>query len=179
VAQPHRTNPADPDPWGIAYKRLVLWSIKRFGISSHDAEDLVQEGMKQFIAAGGTADGDLGQLLKGVGSRINGVRNNNVRKKASTAVRLTADGTLPDGEVSRHAEDQIAEVEMSRKALGLLIERVQDDDLLFAVVAHISEGKEEPADLAVALGVDRKDVYNARRRLNGHVVAVKARMEES
>lgn len=179
MAQPTKTRPAEPDPWGVAYKRLVLWSIKRFKISMQDAEDLVQEGMKQFIAAGGAADGDMDQLLRGVGSRINGVRNNQVRKKASINVRLTADGDLPDGEISRHAEDTIAAVEMSRKALDLLLERVQEDDLLFSVVAHISEGKEEPAELAVALGVDRKDVYNARRRLNGHVVAVKARMEES
>ena len=66
VAPPTPTGSAEADSWGLAYKRLVLWSIKRFKLPLADAEDLVQEGISQFVAAGGTADGDFGQLLKGI-----------------------------------------------------------------------------------------------------------------
>lgn len=179
MVQPPQSKPSTDELWGRAYKVLVLWSIKRFRVSMQDAEDLVQEGMKQFIGAGGTADAGFKALLQAVGSRINGEHNNQSRNKASNAVRLTADGQLPDDRVGDHAEDRVVAVNWSRKAVGVLLDRVGGDDVLLAMVTHMADGTDAPAELAVALGVGPGDVYNARRRLNGHVTAVKASMEES
>jgi len=42
-----------------------------------------------------------------------------------------------------------------------------------------SDGVEDPADQAKALGCDVLEVYNARRRLKVHVEAVKKMLESS
>lgn len=166
------------DPWRLAYRRLVGWAVKRRRLSPADAEDLVQEGIKQFIASGGKADGDFKGLLDGIGSRMNGVLIDQRRKKALTHVQPTSDGTLPEL-AGDHGENRVISEDCARKNVGALLERIEADKMLYDMVLHMADGIDTPSDLALALGVERDDVYNARRRLNGHATAVKASMEES
>lgn len=176
--EPTKGRTEDDALWKSASFRLVAWTARRHRLDAAEAEDTVQEAIQQFIRAGGAADPtDLEGLLASVGSRINGIINNKRRKKAHRAVGLTDDGAPAELDDPPDQEEMLADASFGRKAIGVLLERVEGDDLLSAMVMQMAEGVEEPADLAKVLGRKVHDVYNARRRLKAHVEAVKKIME--
>lgn len=170
---------AEDELWRLAFKKLVFWSMKKHRLNPADAEEVVQEAIRQFLAAGGTPDpADPKGLLLGVGSRVNGIAVDRRRKKASKAVTLTADGSAaePD-DPPLDPEQSIINDDVARKAVSALLDRAQGDDLVIGVVMQTAEGVEAAADQAKALQVDVGEVYNARRRLKDHVDAIKKLVE--
>lgn len=174
-----RTQSADEDElWGLAFKRLVLWTVKKHRLSPADAEETVQEAVRLFLEAGGVADpADPKALLHALGSNINGIAVNRRRKKALHAVTLTADGAATEPEDPPDVEQKIMNAEIARRAVSALLDRVADDELLFSLVIQTAEGVEDPADQAKVLNRSIQDIYNARRRLKAHIQAVKDLME--
>lgn len=172
-------NPNEHELWGVAYRRLVGWTVRRHGLDPTDAQDVVQGGIEQYLEAGGTAHGGLDELLRGIGSRINGIVVNLRRKKALKAVGLTKDGLAPEHGDEGREEERLLDDDWAHKAIGLLVDRLSDDEVLFEMLCKMEDGLETPAELSEALGVDVRAVYKARRRLKGHAEAVRAQMEGS
>ncbi|MEZ4446996.1 MAG: hypothetical protein R3B72_48400 [Polyangiaceae bacterium] len=149
--------------------------MKRFRLAPQDAVDVVQEAIAQFLASP-AGDGELtpGELMMGVGSRINGVMANRRRKQIDRAARPTSDGALPERSDDGETEARLLGKAHAEKALGLLLARVAGDRLLTeAVLAADSK----PAELADRLGVTPEAIYNARRRLDKHVQALRLELE--
>jgi DNA-directed RNA polymerase specialized sigma24 family protein len=159
------------------YQQLLAWTIKRHCSNLADAQEVLQEAIKQFINAGGNMADSSENLLNAIRSRINGVANNRRRHKASKAVNLSADGTDPENDDDGLYEERLVDNDWIRKSMDLLLDRIGNDDILFSMLEKMTDGFESPAEIAEALKVDVKQIYNASRRLNSHVAAVKARME--
>jgi DNA-directed RNA polymerase specialized sigma24 family protein len=169
---------AEGELWRLAVKKLVVWTVKKHRMNPADAEQVVQEAIRLFLRAGGQADPNNPKaLIDGLGSNINGIAVNRRRKKAELAVRLTADGTDAEPDDPPDAEQRLIDDQIARKAISAILERVKDDQRATEVVMMMSEGIEDPADQAKAMGCDVREVYNARRRLKTHVEAIKQRME--
>jgi hypothetical protein len=164
---------SDDDVWRVLWRRLLGWTAKRHQLTRLDAQDVVQEAVLQHFAGGGARDKD-GSILAGeIRSRINGIAVNLRRKKCRRAVRLTADGTLPDDADACETEERIVGLDWTKRALDVLLDRTSSDNIVFAMVCQMAHGVTDPFQLAEALGSDVRQVYNARRRLQAHVVAVR------
>lgn len=163
--------------WGLAFKRLVGWAIKKHRMNQADAEETVQGAIRLFLQAGGTADPAAPKaLLEALGSNVNGIAVNRRRKKAELAVQLTTDGSAAELDEPHDLEQSIIDGQIARKAISTLLDRVEHDELATAIIVQTSDGVEDPAAQASALGRDIRDVYNARRRLKAHVEAVQKLM---
>jgi DNA-directed RNA polymerase specialized sigma24 family protein len=165
--------------WKLAFKRLVLWTVKKHRMNPADAEETVQDAIRLFLKAGGVADpANPKTLLDALGSKVNGIAVNRRRKKAELAVSLTADGApaeLPD---PPNPEDRIVDDHIARRAVSALLARLDGDELVTSVLMQMLDGVEDAADQAKALGRDIHEVYKARRRLKGHADAVEKLMEK-
>jgi hypothetical protein len=169
--------PAADELWKLAFKRLVPWTMKTHRVDKADAEETVQEGIRQFLAAGGDADpAEPKALLQALGSRINGVMVDRRRKKAARAVALTADGSPAEAVDPGNFERELLDDDLVRKAVSALLERLEGDELATAVLMQMSEGVDDADTQAKALGRDVRDVYKARRRLKTHAEAVEKLM---
>lgn len=168
---------AETEMWGTAFRRLVYWTMKRHRLNLADAEEIVQEGIGQYVAGGGLADpADLGGLLRALGSRINGVAVDRRRKKALREDALTDDGSVAEL-VDPDPEQRVIANDIARRTVSVLLDRIEGDELVLAVVMQIADGVDDPAAQARALGRDVHEVYNARRRLKPHVEAIEKFME--
>jgi hypothetical protein len=163
--------------WEQARARLVAWTARRFHAAAADTEEFVQEGIRQFLEAGGTASGGLAPLLDGVGSRINGIAVNRLRKKSYQAVRLTGSDEVLDPPDDADPEVRLEALALARKAVKLVLQRASGDGLVCEMVIQMTGGLDTPADIAQALGVDVQAVYQGRRRLAGHARAVALMMD--
>lgn len=164
--------------WQLAFKKLVIWTVKRHRMNAADAEETVQEATRLFLKAGGTADpANPKALLEALGSNINGIAVNRRRKKTALAVTLTSDGESAELDEPDDPEQRILNDDFARRAISTLLERIEEDELATAIVMQMIDGVEDAADQAKALGRRIQDVYNARRRLKTHREAVEKLME--
>src|SRR5690606_2505852 len=84
-----RTDAVD-NLWRLAFKKLVPWATKRHRLNPSDAEEMVQDAIRQFLHAGGQADPENPkQLLQALGSRINGLAVNRRRYDARRPVTFS------------------------------------------------------------------------------------------
>jgi len=144
-----------------------------------DAEETVQEAIRIFLQAGGAADpADAQAFLLSLGSSINGIVANRLRKKADLAVQLTEDGSESEPDHPSDPEALIVGADAARKAVSLLLDRATDDSIVSDIIVYTTEGVEDPADQAKAIGCSILEVYNGRRRLKVHVDAVRKTMED-
>jgi DNA-directed RNA polymerase specialized sigma24 family protein len=172
------TKLTEDELWKLAFKKLVLWTIKRHRMKPADAEETVQEAIRLFLAAGGVADPSRPKaLLDALRSNVNGIAVNRGRKKAAKAVGLTEDGSPAELKSPPHLEDRIVGDQIARKAISTMLERVDGDHLVTSIFMLKLDGVEDAADQAKALGCNVRDVYNARRRLKTHTDAVEKLME--
>lgn len=166
--------------WVWAFKRLVLWTVKKHRMNPADAEETVQEAIRIFLKAGGTADpADAEGLRFALGSHINGIVANRRRKKADLAVQLTEDGSESEPDHPSDPEARIVGADTARKAISLLLDRANDDSVVSDIIVHTTEGVEDPADQAKAIGCSTLEVYNGRRRLKAHADAVRKTLEDA
>lgn len=167
--------------WAAVYGRLVGWTVNKKRLEPKEADEVVREAITQFVAANNN-HGDLGErdLLRGVGSCINGNLRNRRRKKIEKATSLSTDGVLPEQNDHGLVEADLITADLARRAVSALLDRVTeaeaDDDLLPRMVLAMIDGHVKPRELATHLGVGIGDVYNARKRLARHVAAVKSEM---
>lgn len=173
------TGPDENEVWASAFKRLVLWTVRRHRANPADAEEIVQEAIRQFIQSGGVPDPvDSKVLLEALGSRVNGIVVNRRRKKVERAVRLTSDGSQAELDDPPDPSERIVGAQLANKAISALLERLSDDPIATAVVMQTADGVEDPAEQAKALGCDVREVYNARRRLKVQTEAIRKLMED-
>lgn len=164
--------------WKHVFKRLVVWTAKNHRMNPADAEETVQEAIRLFLKAGGQADPAAPRaLLLALGSKVNGIAVNRRRKKAELAVRLTEDGSEAEPDHPSSPEERIVDAQVARKAVSTLLDRVGEDQVVTDIIMQTSDGVEDPADQAKAIGCGIRDVYNGRRRLKTHVDAVRKLME--
>ena len=169
---------SEAELWGLVYSKLVPWTARRHRLNAADAEEMVQDAIKLFLQAGGIADpGNPRALLEALGSRVNGLAIDRRRKKALRAVGLTDDGAEAEPTAPEQPALRIERDDFARKAIGALLDRVEGDELVFAIVMQIADGVEEPRDQAAALGRNIRDIYKARRRLKDHADALQKTME--
>lgn len=168
---------SEDELWGLTFRRLVAWTMRKHGLPHADAEEMVEEAIVQFLNSGSVTPSDPRELLQALGSRINGIAVNRRRKKALHAVMLTADGSPAELDDPPDPEKVIASDDVARKAVSTLLERVAGDDVVSSIIMCMVEGVEEPTAQAKAMSLDVREVYNAKRRLKTHVEAVKKLME--
>ena len=166
------------DVWVRVFRRLVPWAARRHRVTATEAEDLVQEGIAQLIRSEGKIDtADFGALLRAVGSRVNGVAVNLRRKKAARAVLLTSTGSFDERDDANEFAERLLDNDLARRAVNAVLDRLTHDELAFSVLGLMAEEVYEPAEQARQLHLDVADIYNARRRLDGHAKAVRDLME--
>lgn len=148
-------------------------------MSPATAEEVVQEAVRLFVSSGRQPDpAQLTALLRVLGSNVNGIVVNRRRKKSDLAVVLTADGNDPDGSHDlANPESQALDRELCQRAISALLERVEGESIVTAVLWKTIEGIEDAADQAKALNLSSAEIYKARRRLKEHTDAVQEQME--
>ncbi|MDD5308694.1 MAG: hypothetical protein PHU25_15360 [Deltaproteobacteria bacterium] len=166
--------------WGAASKRLTLFVQRRLGCrgSIDDAQEIAQEAIRRFLDPN-YADWDTTKqpdLFLYLGSIANGVIRNRIRHSSTTTEEVT-DMTPREMQVGISAPDlspehRAASAERARRAIDVLLERLDGDDLgqkiLFLVLDGVDAAPEQAARLKVPIGA----VYKARHRLNQHRQAV-------
>jgi hypothetical protein len=162
------------EEWGRRYKRLVVWAMKK-GFGKEEAKDLAQAAISQFL--GGKTPVAEVDIMRALGSRLNGEARNRRTKKVDRAVQPTLDGEVGDGASGQDLERQIVSRDLAGKLVGGLLDRVDRDEVVSSLVLLIVEGVEQPGEQAERLGVDVREVYKARRRLVTHVAALTAELE--
>lgn len=169
--------------WGEVHKRLLAYTVRKLGRQPFaDAEELVQEALRQFFDSEyydwARVDGDgLDELLMDLGSRVNGLLSNYWKKRKRRGVSVPIDCDHKAEGVS--PEDRATNANEVTHAVNILLDRVADDEMAVEVLLKMAEGFRHAGDIAEALGVEAKEVYNARRRLRPHIDAVEAELEGS
>src|SRR5690606_33795179 len=120
-----RVTPPEDAVWARAFRNLIPWTVKRHRVSPSDAEELVQEGIAQLIRTGRKIDlEDFRELLRAIGSRVNGIAVNRRRNKAVSAVLLTTDGSFDDGGDESEFEDSLVNDDLARRGVSAILERI-------------------------------------------------------
>ena len=172
------TEKSEDELWQLAYVRLVPWTIKAHRVNLADAEEMVQDAIRLFLKAGCAIDiHDEAGFLQKLGSNVNGIAVNRRRKKALVSVNLTKDGSPTEPGEHFDAEQIIVSEDQAKKSVTALLERVQGDELVFAIVMQMVDGVDEAAAQAQTLGVNVTEIYKARRRLKAHADAIEKLME--
>lgn len=182
VAKAQATAPAgsgEGELWTSVFKRLVVWTAKRHRMNPADAEETVQEAIRQFLAGGGQADPAYPRaLVDALGSRVNGIAVNRRRKKADRFVNPTRDGSIPEPDEHPDTEQRLADAQFAHRAISALLGRLDGDELAMSVLLAWGDGVDGASDQASSLGRNVREVYNARRRLKAHVEVLLAQMED-
>jgi hypothetical protein len=168
--------------WPDVIRRLTVFAMKRLGSrgSLADAEDLAGQAIRQFL------DPDYASwnpeeepdLLRHLGSILNGVLNNSLRRKA-----LGVERPLDTPEASRvavedpSAQRRVIAREQAGRAIRLLSERIVGDDLVESVFLLELDGIDIPSEQAIELDRPVAEIYKARRRLGAHREAVRRQLE--
>ena len=172
----HRGNraqiaPADAD-WNSIYKRLVAYGIGHHRLSLEDAEQVAQEALGRFFDPlyakyEPQAHGDI---LRFLGSTVNGLVVNQQRRDAGSADWFVRSGALVETEPS--PEDYAIAAEHAHIVLEKLKQRTTGDPLAQQIITKTLDGVHGAADQAEALGVSIEEVYRARRRIKDYLAAV-------
>ena len=176
--------PEHSPPWGEVYKRLTLYAfrrLERIGMACPVlAQDLASEAIRRHLDPG-YADWDreaYPALLLWLGSVVNGMVRNHMRKQAYQRERLSQHAHHVARDHAPPAALQLESREEMRQLLDILRERIVHDPLLIDVVEAWLEGVDQPAEIALALGCPVQDIYNANRRLRRHAESLRAVFEE-
>ncbi len=162
--------------WGAVYKKVRVYAARRTGGDEALAEDLLQQAIADlFDPSKVDWDPKERSLAQDLGSRVNGLLSN-LRKKQQRRDEKRAD--VPKGWESGSPEDRVLAQDEARQVTDALLEAIADDDMATQVLIAMSED-EKPAETAARLSVPINDVYNARRRLQGHAAKIRATMEDS
>jgi hypothetical protein len=166
--------------WAAVTKRLVVFAHRRLGGRSIEtAQEIAQEAIAR-VWDPNYADWDPvtePSIMRHLGSVVNGlIRNLNVshRERAERAhdpeeVERAA-GRSKDGADGDGMDRRID----AARVIDRFLDRTAGDDLVTRLLMVMADGEDKPAQQATKLGVPVTEVYNARRRLNGHVGPIRA-----
>jgi len=156
--------------------------MRRLGTrgSLADAADLAGEAIRQFFdpdyaSWNPEAEPDL---LRHLGSRLNGVLNNWLRRKAREVER-----PLDTPEANRLAGDdpsaqrRIITREEAARAIRLLSERIVGNELVENILILELDGIDTASEQAKQLDRPVAEIYKARRLLGTHREAVRRQLE--
>jgi len=166
--------------WAHVYKRLLGYAVRKLGRDRiADAEEIVQEALRQLFDPENKdwvpPDGDgLDELLRDLGSRVNGLISNYWKKHARRGDSIGLDRDHAGNSAS--PEDRVVNADHVEFAVSTILDQVVEDEVAVEVLFKMAEGIRYAADIAEALGIEARDVYNARRRLAPHIDAVKAQL---
>ena len=165
--------------WRAITMRLTLFAYGRLGHRSIEtAKDVAQEALARIWdpeykdwdpAKEPDLLGHLRSVVNGIVSDIRQLsRTKSERSEApdKLARRATKD-SIADG---RDADGKIDAESFLYRLLAL----VADDATVTDLIYLMSDGVDKPAEQALHLKCDRKDIYNANRRLGGHVENLRA-----
>ena len=164
--------------WSEILRRLTAFALKRLRSrgSLADAEDLAQEAVTRFLDpkyAGWDRDREP-DLLRHLGSILNGVLNNRVRLKSFAAEE-------PNDEIIVNATDcdeplpeaRVAATEDLNRSISLISARISGDKLVEDILLLSIDGINDASAQSAHLRVSISEIYNARRRLAAHRDAVR------
>jgi DNA-directed RNA polymerase specialized sigma24 family protein len=164
--------------WDEIARRLSLFARRRLGSrgTMEDAQDLAFEAIRRALDPD-YADWDPGaqpSLLRHLGSVVNGLIQNRTRSRALALASARKPETLDV--VGPSPEDGLSARQQTERALELLSSRLGADAVARSVLALTLDGIDKPRHQAERLGAPVGDIYNARRRLDGHIDAVRAQL---
>lgn len=166
--------------WSDISQRLTLFAKWRLGsdLSFGVAEELAQEAIRQFFDPhylnwDREANPDL---KKHLGSIVNGLIRNYHRKKRPT---LGLTENLPQvGSQGQSPDSMAINKDLAHKIIDVLITRIDNDPRAVDSLYLFLEGCDQARDQAERLKCNVKDIYNARRRLDGHFRAIQDQLQE-
>ena len=168
--------------WSEISRRMTAYTLRRLGKGANveDAKEIAQEAFTQLLSPDyrdwdPEEQPDLKDHLRSV---INGLVMNRWRKRSGneTLVHQHPLESLPNPDPggNQTPESVAAERIDGRRALDLLLDRVAGDGLCEGVILLFADGVDKPAEQAVRLDQPVAAIYNARRRLQGHLGATRA-----
>jgi len=168
--------------WGAVHKALVGFGMRRMHLRAPEAEDMAAEAIKrQYDPDFATWDPEVEpNLLIHLFGVMRGMGGSERQRHGFKAERVTRKGKLPTVAIAATAEDALGHADEAREALAALrarVRREERDDLVERMIALRLDGVDAPADQARALGVTVSAINNAKKRLDRHVLAIKASRE--
>ena len=156
------------------YAPVIAAFAKRFGVTSHDADDVVQDVILGFYAKSPTfvyepARGRFRSYLKACTIHALQKRAGAARPKQTVALG-DLDPAAPEAE---RAWGDLWSQQLLRRALEQTKAQYKDRDTFRAFMLTAIDGK-SPADAAAQLGMTLASVYKARARVTE---AVRARLD--
>lgn len=162
--------------WANVSRRLTLFAIRRLGRygSTAEAEEIAQEAIRRFL------DPDYASwdqqkepsLLRHLGSIVNGLIRNRAQRVQRRGVAIQLDEEMHTSSQSS-PDDRAAAGILASRSMELLRARLGNDDVCRQLLELQIEGTTKASEQATRLGLAITGVYNARRRLAGHVAAVR------
>lgn len=159
--------------WGSIRGRLVLFAARRLGTrgKKEDAEEFADEAIVKFLDHrwadwDPVVDPDAKKLL---GSILNGDIQNWLRSGAKKRLVFDTDVVDTAGGASSDIEARAVELDLYRKVVAVLMDRVSRDPQCNQLFLLMLSGVSDSRDQAREMGCSVTEVYNARRRLFMHV----------
>ena len=176
--------------WADISRRLTLYAKRRLGTRGNwqDAEQIAQEAIAHLLDPN-YADWDSQkqpEILLQLQSIANSVLANYVRNWDNCRVTHNAPDKLSlivekqartESALSTDGSDRSTNHD-ARKVVNLLSERLSQDQLGQEVLLLQMDGIDRPSEQAAALQRSVKDINNARRRLDGHLQAIKGILKQ-
>lgn len=175
---PRHLSELDWDEIAVRLAAYVSYRLGRRG-NPADVEELVSETLCRVLD-GEYKDWDPDaepNPLRFCISVANGLIRNFVRR-AWRRLEIPATAALAFAEAGAGAADQAVVARDHARAMALLRERVAADEMAGKVLDAYAEGFEKTRHIADALGVTRPQVHNAKRRLLGHIEAVREQLSK-
>ena len=158
----------DPD-WQAIYKRLTLYAHQRLAyfriVDVELAQDLAAEAIKRHF------DDDYAQwdpqketLLQFLGSLLNGLLSNWMRKRSHVLLERDSTGKHDGVEPALPADEQLHRQRLLNQIVDELREHIQGDETMEAMLTLWLDGVDRPTDIAQRLNTSVEEIYNANRR---------------
>lgn len=170
---PRHLDELDWDEISIRLAAYVSYRLGSRGIPA-DVEELVAETLCRVLD-GEYKDWDPDvepNPLRFCISVANGLMRNFVRSHRRRK-EISATPSLPYAESEAARTDRAVVARDQARAMSRLRERIAGDELALRVLDAYGDGFEKTRDIADVLGATRPDVRNAKRRLLGHIAAVR------
>lgn len=175
--------------WQDIYKRLTTHTVRRLlhfklcdspNEALEQAEGWVSKAVAQLFDPHykNTEASDKWELLQDLGSRVNGLLNNHQRSRATRSEHLYDPHEPPPCSSSEpSAERRVIAKEEAKRALDLLLDYFENDELAAEVLLLQAEGVDKASEQAEQLQRSIEAIYNARRRIKARCDAVRASMQ--
>lgn len=170
--------------WAAIYVRLTAFARERLrGGAVEDAQRLARDAIRTLLDPESTVTWDHEREpdpMRCLGSIVNGLVRNHFRKKVTKAEVLTDDieASSDDAFTMPDQERRLIAADMRAKILSRVLDLSDGDDLVQEIAVLAEEGVLDVAGQIERLRVPRSRIYEARRRFQERVDAVREELEE-